>query len=126
MPRNGTPGSEEAHSARDLPDSILPPRGNPQDVEATGDGTRRIFLVERFVPGGAVATAREHACEARVAAEAANRIQHVTTILLPDDESSFCLFRADSIQEVRLLNDRACLPYVRIVRAVTVSALPRA
>jgi hypothetical protein len=85
------------------------------------DRSRGVFLVERYVPGGAKETAREHARRAHEVT--ATDVRYLGTILLPDDETSFCLFAGPSVEAVAALNNDAGLPFTRIVATVTLDAL---
>jgi hypothetical protein len=86
------------------------------------DGTRRAFLVERYVsPAAAIALAASTAEVARLCAEPADpgvRVRYLYSAYLPADDTCFCLFRAVSADAVRAVNHRAHFALDRISRAV--------
>jgi Nickel responsive protein SCO4226-like len=81
----------------------------------------REFVAEQYIPGATAAAA--DACAARQAAEEmtrqGTRVQVVSSIFIPDDETCIHLYRADSIEAVRAAASRAALPLERISEAVT-------
>jgi hypothetical protein len=86
-----------------------------------------LFVVERYVPAPTVDRARVEAARLRAAARALRRegvrVRHLGSLLLPADETSFCLFESESLGAVRLVSERASLAYERIVSAVPVELL---
>ena len=80
------------------------------------------YLVELYVPRLRVDDVRRSARRARAAADAladeGTPIRYVRTTFLPDDETCFHLFEADSVATVDGACTRARLGHVRIVRAV--------
>ena len=80
------------------------------------------YLVERYVPRHKTDELGVEARRARALAEDLSRggrsIRYVRTTLLPDDETCFHLFEADSAETVSDLCARAGLQHARIVRAV--------
>jgi hypothetical protein len=84
---------------------------------------RSTFLVERYWPGisvdeHAAALARGRQVAAAMRREG-KRIEHVGSTLIPDQETVFCLFEAESPALVAELNERADFHYDRIDVAVT-------
>ena len=80
------------------------------------------FLVEAYRARTDTA-ADEHAQRARDAAEELSRagtpVRYLRSIFLPDDETCFYLYQADSADAVRTAALHAELPFARIVEAVT-------
>jgi len=80
------------------------------------------FLLETYVPQVQAAEAREAGERARAAAEAladeGTRIRYVRTTFLPEDETCFHLFEAQSAEAVRELGRRAGIEPIRVVGAV--------
>jgi hypothetical protein len=79
------------------------------------------FLLELYVSREAGASARLDAERARIAADELTRtgtpVRCVRSIFVPDDETCFLLFEADSIGAVREAAGRAGLPFDRIAEA---------
>jgi len=73
-----------------------------------------IFLVERYLPG------RDRdwleAALARLATEQATA-EYLGSSYVPSDDSCFCRFEAESIEEVQEANRRAGVPFARVVPA---------
>jgi hypothetical protein len=84
----------------------------------------QLFVVERYAPVPSVAGARAEAARIRAAARelqyAGVAVEHLGSLLLPGDETSFVLFESESLDAVRLLNERLALTFERIVPAVPV------
>ena len=80
------------------------------------------YLVERYFPRSRVGEVDTEARRARDAAEslthAGSAIRYVRTTMLPDDETCFHVFEADSEDVVSDLCRRAGLHHARIARAV--------
>ena len=80
-----------------------------------------LFVVERYVSGpaeerlAAISSALRKA-ERELAADGMT-VRYVQSILLNGEESCLCLFEAPSEAEVRTINERAGLAYLRIVAA---------
>ncbi len=79
-----------------------------------------LYLVERYMAGpedrlAGIAGRLRQATSDLVAKGVEVRYQQ--SILLSGDESCLCLFEARSEEEVRLVNERAGLAYLRIVSA---------
>jgi hypothetical protein len=45
-------------------------------------------------------------------------VRYLRSTFIPDEEKCFCLFEGPSVEAVRTANDRAQLPYERIVEAM--------
>jgi hypothetical protein len=80
------------------------------------------FLVEVY-RARTETTPAEHVQRARDAAEDLSRagipVHYLRSIFLPDDETCFYLYQADSVDAVRKVALSARLPFARIVEAVT-------
>jgi hypothetical protein len=76
------------------------------------------YLVELYVPRTDAAAAQRFAADARRAAEQLNRegrrVRYERSIFVPDDETCFHLYEAESAEAVRELLRRAQLPCGRI------------
>ena len=85
-----------------------------------------IFLAERDAVGtteadiGQVHQALEAA--ARRVGSADHRVRYLRTISVPGEERCTCFFEASDADVVRLVNDTAQLPFVRIAAAVDFAA----
>jgi hypothetical protein len=81
------------------------------------------FLVELYVSRGDAHTIDGTAERARLAAEELSRtggaVRYVRSIFVPEDETCFCLYEADSVESVREAARRAALPFERITEAFT-------
>lgn len=83
------------------------------------------FVAERYWPG--VSATSHEAATARGGRSAeemrreGRRIHYVQSTLVPADETVFCFFEADDLQDVVELNERAGLSFDRIVEAVTLA-----
>jgi hypothetical protein len=90
------------------------------------DGSRRAFLVERYVsPAAAVGLASSAARLARLCDESSHTgtcVQYLFSAYLPPEDTCFCLFRAPSVAAVRELNQRAGFALDRIIEAVLLPA----
>jgi hypothetical protein len=80
------------------------------------------YLVERYLPGAsrddlASAATRIAAVAAQMDAEGI-RVRYRGSSFIPDEETCFCEFEAPSIDEVEWANERAQVPYARILHAV--------
>ena len=79
------------------------------------------YLVELYVPRTDAAAARRLASNARRAAEQLTRegtpVRYERSIFVPDDETCFHLYEAESAEAVRELVRRAELPCGRIAEA---------
>jgi hypothetical protein len=83
----------------------------------------REFVGEHYVSGEAAPDAGHCARAAREAADQlrreGTRVHHVRSILIPEDETCIHLFRAESIEAVRVTAVRASLPLDRLTEAVS-------
>ena len=93
-----------------------------EGASGQGDTPVSTFLVERYWPGvssrtleAAVARGVQSANEMR---HGGTRIQYLRSTLLPADETVFCLFEALTAADVAELNERAEIPFDRIVETV--------
>jgi hypothetical protein len=84
------------------------------------------YLVERYLPGASdedVASASERV---KLAAEQLTAegisIRYLGGTFIPADETCFCEFEAPSREVVEWANERANVPYARILPAVPLSA----
>jgi hypothetical protein len=79
------------------------------------------YLVELYVPRADAAAAQRFAADARRAAEQLTRegrhVRYERSIFVPDDETCFHLYEAESAEAVRELVRRAELPCGRIAEA---------
>jgi uncharacterized protein DUF4242 len=80
------------------------------------------FLLETYVPQVRAVEAREAGLRAHAAAEElareGTRIRYVRTTFLPEDETCFHLFDAQSAEAVREVGRRAGLEPIRVVGAL--------
>ena len=80
------------------------------------------YLVEVYVPRSGAEEARDAGRRARAAAEGLSGegvpVQFVRTTFLPDDETCFHLFEADSSAAVEEVGRRAGLGRMRIIAAI--------
>ncbi|NND18709.1 MAG: DUF4242 domain-containing protein [Silicimonas sp.] len=81
-----------------------------------------VYMVERDLKGismedlgGAQKAAIAEAAKMR---GEGSRIGYIRSTFAPDDGRCMCLFDGDSADEVKSLNDRAGLPYSRVVPAM--------
>ena len=81
------------------------------------------FLVELYVSRSDAETVEGVAHCASVTAEELSRegarVRYVCSIFVPEDETCFCLFEAESVESVREAVERAAIPFDRIAEAVT-------
>jgi Protein of unknown function (DUF4242) len=80
------------------------------------------FMAECFWPDMSEAKVQAAGTRAGHAARAASRdgdaVRYLGAILIPADEVAFCLFEASSAQLVREINQRAQIPFERILATV--------
>jgi hypothetical protein len=79
------------------------------------------FLVELYVArsnGWAIArcTARAHAA-AEALSRSGTRVRYVSSIFVPEDETCFLLYEAESAEAVRTAATQARLPFDRVAQA---------
>lgn len=80
------------------------------------------FLLELYVPRTETATVAARAESARLAAEElaqqGSTVRYVRSIFVPEDETCFLLYEADSADAVREAAQRAALPFERVSEAI--------
>ena len=90
-------------------------------------GPTATFLVERYWPDIDIDRLREALPRLDAAAEAmsqaASPVEHLGSILMPDDQVVFSLIAAADPSTVRELNERAGLPADRIAMAITLGGM---
>ncbi len=84
-----------------------------------------LYVVERYVAGPpegrlAAMSGQLRKAAAELAADGIE-VRYLQSILLNGEESCLCLFEARSEAEVRMVNERAGLAYLRIVAATAAS-----
>jgi hypothetical protein len=83
----------------------------------------REFVGEHYLPAEAVEEAGNCARAARAAADQlrreGTRVHHIRSILIPEDETCIHLYRAESIEAVRVAARRASLRLDRLTKAVS-------
>lgn len=77
------------------------------------------FLVERYLPGISVAelgaaAVRAEAITAEMTATGVS-VRYLGSTFVPEDEACFCQFEAASAEVVAIANERAQIPFARIV-----------
>src|SRR5215207_4810474 len=84
------------------------------------------YLVERYLPGltpeqlaAAAGSAKRTTATMR---QEGTPVQYLRSTFIPGEEKCFCLFEGPSAEVVRTANDRAQLPYERIVEAMHVAS----
>ncbi len=89
----------------------------------------RSYLVEAYMPRSQPEQARAAGRRARAAAEQLSRegipVSYVRTTFLPDDETCFHVFEADSAAAVEEVSRRADLGCTRVVPAIEASRSTR-
>jgi hypothetical protein len=82
-----------------------------------------MFLVERYWPGIDLDRLRDALPRLEAAATAmsaaGSSVEHIGSILMPDDQVVFSLIAAADLSIVRELNERARMPADRIAAAIT-------
>ena len=84
------------------------------------------YLVERYLPGltpeqlAAAAGSAERTTETMT--QEGTPVQYLRSTFIPGEEKCFCLFEGPSTEMVRTANDRAQLPYERIVEVMHVAS----
>jgi Protein of unknown function (DUF4242) len=84
-----------------------------------------LYLVERYLPGAtdddlASAVERVAAAAERMTVEGIT-VRYVGSTFVPDDETCFCEFEAPSRESVEWANERADVPFARILPVVRLS-----
>lgn len=85
-----------------------------------------MYVAERYLPGItpdqlAAAAGRAKNTTAEMTQEG-TPVHYLRSTFIPGEEKSFCLFEGPSADVVKLANDRAELPYERIVEAMHIAA----
>lgn len=84
------------------------------------------FLVERYLPGittdqlGAAAGAAKSTTATMT--KEGTPVQYLRSTFIPGEEKCYCLFEGPSADVVKVANDRAKLPYERIVEAMHIAS----
>jgi hypothetical protein len=84
-----------------------------------------VYLVERHLPGvtmedlaecqkKAIQMGKEMTAEGR-------KVRYIRSMFLPEENKCMCLFESSSAEDVREANERASIPYTRIVPAEDLS-----
>jgi hypothetical protein len=80
------------------------------------------FLLEQYVTSVDAATVERRAHDAREAAaeltRQGKRVEYLRSIFVPEDETCFHLYEAESLSAVREAARRAALPFDRVAEAV--------
>jgi uncharacterized protein DUF4242 len=83
------------------------------------------YVVERYVPGMTASELRRHIFRAGQAAAALSEegtpVRHLSSLIVPGDESCYCHFEAVSPEAVEEANVRAGAPFARVVEAYQIS-----
>ena len=87
-----------------------------------------LYLVERYLPGATdddVATAADRVAAAseRMTAEGI-AVRYLGTTFIPADETCFCEFEAPTPETVEWTNERANVPFARILPAARFPTTP--
>ena len=81
-----------------------------------------VFMVERNLAGISMddlAAAQKAAIDtAHEMTNSGETISYIRSTFAPDDGRCMCLFEGESEEQVRALNDKAGLPYNRVVQAL--------
>src|SRR5207244_249124 len=85
------------------------------------EATRHVFLVERYRGSSHAHEIGSFAARLEAATGVATRVRYLGSIYVTADETCFCLFEADGIDDVREVNARASLAFDRISEAVVLS-----
>ena len=84
------------------------------------------YLVERYLPGitpdQLAAAAGSAKSTTATMAQEGTPVHYLRSTFIPGEEKCFCLFEGPSAEAVRTANDRAQLPYERIVEAMHLAA----
>jgi hypothetical protein len=80
------------------------------------------YIVERYLPGitpeQLTAAAGSAKRTTATMTQEGTPVQYLRSTFIPGEEKCFCLFEGPSAEAVRTANDRAQLPYERIVEAM--------
>ncbi len=84
------------------------------------------YMVERYLPGfttdqlpGAAASAKSTTAEM---AQEGTPVRYLRSTFVPAEQKCFCLFEGPSAEAVKEANERAQLPFERIVEAEFITA----
>ena len=84
------------------------------------------YVVERYLPGitpdqlsAAAGSAKSTTAQM---AEEGTPVRYLRSTFIPGEEKCFCLFEGPSAEAVRAANERAELPYERIVEAMHIAS----
>jgi len=84
------------------------------------------FLVERYLPGvtpdqlmAAAGSAKQTTAEMT---QEGTPVRYLRSTFIPGEDKCFCLFEGPSADSVKTANERAQLPYERIVEAMHVAS----
>lgn len=81
-----------------------------------------VFMVERDLAGismNDLAAAQKAAIDtAQQMTSAGDKVSYIRSTFAPDDGRCMCLFEGENEDQVRKLNDKAGLPYTRVVHAL--------
>ena len=84
------------------------------------------YLVERYLPGIQPEQLAAAAGSAKSTTEAMTQdgtpVRYLRSTFIPGEEKCYCLFEGPSADVVKQANDRAQLPYERIVEAMHISS----
>jgi hypothetical protein len=84
------------------------------------------YIAERYLPGItpeqlAAAAGRAKSTTADMRQEG-TPVRYLRSTFIPGEEKSFCLFEGPSADAVKMANERAQIPYERIVEAMHIAA----
>ena len=84
------------------------------------------YMVERYLPGIttdqlAAAAGRAKSTTAQMSQEG-TPVRYLRSTFVPGEEKCFCLFEGPSAEEVRQANERAEIPFERIVEALHIAS----
>jgi len=79
------------------------------------------YLVERYLPGRDRAWLEE--ALARIPQEQ-DGVRYLGSTYIPEDDSCFCRFEASDVEDVRLVNELARVPFARITAASELAVTP--
>ena len=80
-----------------------------------------VFMVERDLAGISM-QALAGAQKAAIETAAGSEVSYVRSVFAPEDGRCFCLFEAPDADAVKAVNDKAGLPYHRVVAAMDLPA----
>ena len=84
------------------------------------------YIVERYLPGitpdQLTAAAGAAKCTTAAMAQEGTPVRYLRSTFIPGEEKCFCLFEGPSADAVRTANDRAQIPYERIVEAMHIAS----